>query len=48
MQQIKMIGLDLDGTLLHDDMSLSDFFQGYYPESRTQRDTHRAGDGTYV
>lgn len=46
--EIKMAAIDLDGTLLHDDIVAFRFFQGYYTESRTQRDTHRAGDGTYV
>lgn len=45
--KIKMAAIDLDGTLLHDDMAFR-FFQGYYTESRTQRDTHRAGNGAYV
>jgi hydroxymethylpyrimidine pyrophosphatase-like HAD family hydrolase len=47
--KIKMAAIDLDGTLLHDDMSLSDFSKDiYYTESRTQRGTHRAGNGAYV
>lgn len=52
--KIKMAAIDLDGTLLRDDMSISDYskdiilLQGYYPESGTQGDTHRAGDGTNV
>ena len=46
--KIKMAAIDLDGTLLRDDMSISDYSKDIIRKAERRGDTHRAGDGTNV